>query len=284
MKSINLNPATHAVTFWKKGKRADRDELLARLDQLGLSKFAPAKRTELACLREAVNAVCKDDMIVPLNDKSGFAVVDQSIEEGEAKLVGSAWGKIKGIVQLVGTDPKTIACHPPDQQGEILTAFFDALSVTTGEQASTMLVGIVKHLGGATLREDGGVYWVPNSGLAAWSDVAKMLAETGVAQVYLIRHELDADAARAVIDAVIAETTKHIETIQAAVNTGELGVKALEGRQSAAEAILDRVKMYEHHTGANLAELTKQIEELEVAIGMAAIQLGAAIVEEVQAC
>jgi hypothetical protein len=143
---------------------------------------------------------------------------------------------------------------------------------------SAALVRVVDTLGGTRLRPSGAVYWVPGPKLDEWARVGRAVeaaADGGASAVYLLRHRFDADAVRAVRDAVVCEVQSEAERIQAGVAAGQLGGRALETRQELATALREKVLLYEDLLSIGLAGLHRAVDAADQAAATAALLLSA---------
>jgi hypothetical protein len=143
---------------------------------------------------------------------------------------------------------------------------------------------VVDALGGTRLRPSGAVYWVPGTKLDDWARVGRAVeaaADGGASAVYLLRHRLDADAVRAVRDAVVTEVQAEAERIQAEVAAGHLGGRALETRQGQAADLRAKVLLYEDLLNVGLAGLHRAVDAADQAAATAALLLSAQSAEPV---
>lgn len=123
------------------------------------------------------------------------------------------------------------------------------------------------------------MYWIPGHKLDDWTAVARAVeaaADGRPSAVYLLRHRLDADAVRAVRDAVVAEVSAEAQRIRDEVQTGELGGRALETRKAEAAGLRDKVLLYEDLLAVGLAGLHAAVDAADQATATAALLLGAA--------
>jgi hypothetical protein len=139
-------------------------------------------------------------------------------------------------------------------------------------------VRIVESLGGTRLRPSGAVYWIPGPKLDEWARAAEAVEQSADGRpsaVYLLRHRLDADAVRAVRDAVVTEVQAEANRIQTEVNSGELGGRALETRKRQAGELRDKVCLYEDILSIALSGLHQAIDEADQAAAMASLLISA---------
>jgi hypothetical protein len=266
-----------AVVFWSLAEWTARDRLLEGLTVLGLEPFVPEPRPLTAALREALEQVLGGPRVLirPLSRRDGFAVVRE--ERGEA---GN--GYEQELVARVENDAAApcLCFSPTDERAERIRAVCgQQLGLLHAAQVSTALVNLVEHLRGTRLRPGGAVYWLPGHQLDAFQSAAHAFegaAEGRSSAVYLLRHRMDADAVRAVRDAVIAAVQAEAQCIHLEVLTGELGERALENRRAQAGQLRQKVLLYEEILDVGLAALHQAVDEVDQAAAAAALLAGAA--------
>jgi hypothetical protein len=130
---------------------------------------------------------------------------------------------------------------------KVLESYRRQLGLLHATQISAALVKLVESLGGTRLRPSGAVYWLPGDLLDGWQKAAGVFEQAGRGRPsadYLLRHKMDADAVRAVRDAVVAEVQAEAMRIHDEIMTGELGGRALEHRQAQAAELRGKVLLY----------------------------------------
>jgi hypothetical protein len=145
---------------------------------------------------------------------------------------------------------------------------------------------VVDAFGGTRLRPSGAVYWIPGPKLDDWARVGRAVeaaADGGASAVYLLRHRLDAEAVRAVRDAVVAEVQGEAERIRTEVTGGQLGGRALETRQGQAADLRAKVLLYEDLLNVGLAGLHQAVDAADQAAATAALLLSTQSVESAPA-
>jgi hypothetical protein len=264
------------VVFWTLPAWTDRGRLGAAFEPLGLAAHVPAPRPAAAVLRDALEDALGGPRVLvrPLAGRDGFAVVRE--HRGH-----TANGYTTDLVaRVTAADPPGLAVDPPGGPAErVAEAFRRHAGRVPAAQLSAALVRVVEALGGTRLRPGGAVYWVPSPRLADWAGVARAVeaaADGGrPAAVYLLRHRLDADAVRAVRDAVVAEVRAAAEQVRAEVATGELGGRALTARQQQAAELRAKVLLYEDLLAVGLADLHAAVDAADQAAAAAALLLSA---------
>ncbi|MFO0929399.1 MAG: hypothetical protein U0736_20620 [Gemmataceae bacterium] len=256
------------VVFWSLAEWTTREALHDGLVPLALEGMTPEPRQASACLREALCEVFAGPrmLIRPLNKREGFVVVRE--ERGEtsnaynqellARILTNGNGSGNGCHGGVANGAVSIDFQPPHTRcPDVLDAFRRQQSLLHAGQVSACLVNVVEGLGGTRLRPGGALYWLPGHRLDEWLAVSRAVeqaAHQGKSSVYLLRHRMDAEAVRAIQDAIVAEVRCEASAIHADVMSGELGERALETRRQQARDLRQKVNLYEDllHTGLGM--------------------------------
>jgi hypothetical protein len=235
----------------------------------------PEPRPAPSVLRDALEETLGGPRVLirPLSDRDGFSVV----REDRGRLANSY---LTTLVARVSVDEvPTLAFEPLDDRANLVQdAYRKHEARVTATQLSSCLVRVVESLGGTRLRPSGAVYWIPGHKLADWAEIAKAVESTSDGRpsaVYLLRHRMDADAVRAVRDAVVAEVKGEAKRIQEEVASGVLGTRGLENRKGQARDLRDKVLMYEDLSSVGLADLHRTVDEADQAAATAALLIGA---------
>ncbi|MEZ6139191.1 MAG: DUF6744 family protein [Zavarzinella sp.] len=257
------------VVFWMLTDDTRRERLQDGLARLGLEKFLPEARPDTSILRDALDEQLGGSRVLirPLAHKDGFAVVreDRGEEQNEyrTELVARMVG---GALDLQPWDDRAAAIQ------ESMHAHACRIPAV---QVSQMLVKMVEHLGGTRLRPSGAVYWIPGNRLDEWMKIVQAVEQASdrPAAVYLLRHQLDTEAVRAVRDAVINEIEANTSRISADVLSGDLGTRALETRQQQIESLREKVLLYEDILNIGLTQLHQAIDKADQVTVTASLML-----------
>jgi hypothetical protein len=241
----------------------------------GFEKFVPEARPPAGALRDALDTVCGGPrtLIRPLKTKDGFTVVTETRGDTENQYETSLTATI---------DPGTnrIRFTPTDERAwKIVEEFNKHLGLLRQHQVSNALVEMLGHLGGTRLRPTGAIYWLPDNRLEEWRRVAQAVELASLnrpSAVYLVSHPLNADAVRAVRDAIVAEVSTEATSIKNEVLEGNLGERALENRRLVAEQLRAKIGLYEQLLDTGLADLRRAVEEADDAAAAAVLLAGAA--------
>ncbi len=264
-----------AVVFWSLADGTDRSKLRDSFAPLQLEPFVPEPRPASAVLKDALEDVLGGPRVLvrPLATRDGFAVVSE-----DRGLADNTY-RTGLVARVTNGEPPVLAFDPFDDRADrVRDKFRQFAGRIPAGQLSAALVKVVESLGGIRLRPSGAVYWVPGPKLDDWAAAAHAVeaAATGKpSSVYVIRHELDAAAVRAVRDAVVADVQADAARIVAEVNAGDLGGRALETRRSQAAQLQDKVLLYEDLLNVGLNGLHRAVDAADQAAAVAALLIAA---------
>jgi hypothetical protein len=267
-----------AVVFWSLSEWTSRDRLKEGFEAAGLAAFVPVPRQPAAALRDALKEVLGGPHVLvrPLRSRDGFVVVEE--DRGEH---GNHYHQ--RLVARLAEDG-ALAFHPDDERAvRVREAYERQRGLLRAARVSGALVGVLESLGGTRLRPGGSVYWLPPHRLEEWQRTARAVEAAGVGRqnaLYLLRHRMDADAVRAVRDAVVAEVQAEATRIHDEVLTGELGGRALDTRRARARELREKINLYEHLLDVGLEGLHAAVDRADQAAAAAVLLASAQGPEE----
>lgn len=276
-----------AVVFWDAGPTR-RDLLEHRLAQINLERFTPRAGSdaealkismadyadaELAELRSQRKGSGKDagekfkrDKVIQakVNQKvNGFELVDVTrheesrndyVTDFSAKVVEGAVSVTKGYAN----------------SGKLQAGFIAAKAVLGGQAVGQSLIRIIAELKGTTLRDLGGIYWLPPESLPAWKEVIAAFEAAGQkTKVYAMETPINELTVRAVKDAIIGEVMDASTRLTEEITSGNLGEVAIENRKKRAMGLHRRVEEYESILQEALSDLHNVIAVAEQAAASA---------------
>jgi hypothetical protein len=273
-----------AFTFWTAAD-TPRDTLIERLTRIDLEKFCPPERTNTAALQIALNEYkantrrqmrsaakhgekSKLDVAVQgLADRqtNGFEVV--GIERGDDS--NGYTGRFSAKVTLEGQVEITRGYLDWDERASLQRMYETAKATLGAEALGPALTEIAKSLGATTVREAGGVYYLPNAGVARWEEVIQAFQSAGASKVYCAKVVMDAETVRAVKDAIISEVTESATVLANEIAGGDLGEIALQNRVAKARVLHGRVNEYSAILNDTLKHLHDIVNVAEVAASSA---------------
>ena len=266
-KQIN---ATGVVTYWNTTEtrlNKLRNTLVA-LDA-ALEKYVPEASTPMSALRLALEKTFPGHLVRRL-EVEGFEVVKEIRGEKQNRYVNvaAAWFDEDDNINVEKCDRETERSIHGNYSGQ--------RGILQPVHVGTMLARILaEHLGGTMLRpKTGGIYWLSEDKSAEWEAIGKAVEEASVgggSAIYMLTHQMDEAAVRAVRDAVVHEVTSEAERIKAEVEEGDLGAKALSAREQQAAALIAKVQRYESILDVALAGVRKSLGTVKAAAASAAV-------------
>lgn len=267
-----------AFIYWSLAEFSSRSVLLAGLESLGLAKHVPEPRSTAAALRDALTeqfpGVGYD--VARLANRDAFEVVEIRRQEYPAANV-----RTPSLLCRIDAATLEVEFAPLDWRAEqIVERYNRHRGYLRRAAVGQALVAVVHALGGTSPRPQGGLYWLPNTRLDEWRRIVQAVEASAVGKqhsIYAIHHAMDAEALRAIRDAIVEEVSADAGKILAEVNEGGLGERALEHRQSLACNLRDKVLLYEELLNVGLTGLHQVVDQAEEAAGKAALMASAMV-------
>jgi hypothetical protein len=275
-----------AVIFWTLAEWSSRNRLQEGFVAAGLDKFVPEPRPPAPALKAALEEVLGGPrmLVRPLARRDGFTVVLE--DRGE---LANIYAQVL-VARIEGDNGEVRPAFQPDTDERIPAvreAYRRHLGLLHTSQVSNSLVAILDALRGTRLRPSGGLYWLPERKLTDWQRAAlaaEAAAEGKPSAVHILRHRMDADAVRAVRDAIVAEVLTEATRIQDEVVSGELGERALESRRAQLSQLREKIALYEDLLQVGLGGLYQAVDRTEQAAAAAVLLASAQPQEAGAAC
>lgn len=264
-----------AIVFWSLGDYFYRRVIQEGWDALGFARYVPQPRPHTASLKDALGQIVgtRQRLIRPLKNRDGFSIAEEIAGEDANSYEHYVSAK---ITSKPDEERVRIAFEPfrQEEAERVIEKFNCYSSYVTNNQVSAALVNLMNHLSATTLRPAGGLYWCPDFSLPHLARAASVVEDAvvaGKAAIYVVRNVMDADAIRAVRDAIIAEIQAQINRLDDEVLNGDLGERALLGRKQQVAELRLKVQEYEGILGQGLSDLVKATEATEEIICKAEI-------------
>lgn len=277
--------ADSVLVFWSLSEWSDREKLVSGLTPLGLTAYAPSARTPYAALKSALDHVYKEKhyLVRALEDRDGLLVVEERRGKTSNLFLDVVCVKLE---EVEGLGPRLRFQGSTCRSGVIEEAFRQQLGLVHQAQVGKSLVELISSFHGTSLRPRGGLYWIPPAKLVEWR-VAKTVFEGsaamgGASALYSLTTRWDAEACRAVRDAITREVSAEASGLLEDIQGSDLSVRALEARKARATELRDRVKEYESILSLSLQDLYVALDQVDAAKGMSTLMLSAAQVLESQ--
>jgi hypothetical protein len=158
--------------------------------------------------------------------------------------------------------------------GELTTRFWHHVFHVSASDISGWLIKQAGECDALSLRDSGGVYFIPRHALDTWRRRVDCLHEQTNCSVYMVPALDSDDAVNAVLQALIDECDDFTAALQKDIESEELGERALEGRAAKAKALLEKLGRYEGLLGTKLDGIREQIVEQQTNAIQAALVAG----------
>lgn len=254
-----------SVVFWTLSNDSIRQQIVDGWEAISpaWAKLAPRERTPESCLRDALAIIWPKAILRPLEKRDGFAVLQEMRFKDDVQTTCTHAVAIEdsGVVIRRGYSwdlLQQIECH-----------YLAERKLLRPSQVATALVACMANLNAVMLRPTGGLYWLPDTSLQTWAQLADVVQGAGVGNtIYRITHAFDNESVRAVRDAILSEANRRAAEIITDIDSGELGERALRQRSRDADALRIKVEEYERILGEALPgarELAERANNASVA-------------------
>lgn len=261
-----------ASVWWRLKGDFHRGALRHFLVEEGLDseEWLPKEPKEERCFSRAVKALYKDKHhnVESLPDGGGYAVVKKTKSKTSVDHDTEFTLKLENGSVVAGGDGFAPV-------GELLdttekTNYFRTRVIS--DDVSAWLIDCAERLGAVSLRERGGIYFIPNKSLVIWRKLVSALvkASNGAHTVYSLSTLHEDDAVAAILDALTAEAEEFFSSCSEKIEKGTIGGKrAISNRRDDADKLLAKIKSYEKLLGKSLETLTEACAETELELAAA---------------
>ena len=277
-----------SVSYWRASGSVSIATMAAAWDAAGLDKalFRKAPEPETA-LRRAVLDLAKREnvsdkierrtLVRPQKEPSTWAVVEEIVQEGSPPTYTTLV-----IVSFAGSGPRVDKVNGTWSQVDAITdAVTHRFSAQQGlfapEDITGWLVKLAYANGAVTLRDSGGVYFIPRPAMEFWNKAADAIQSASDHKVFRIPAMRNDEAVAAIIDAVTLEAEQEAQKINDEIMAG-LGDRAIETRKDRIAELLAKVGSYEELVGQKM-KISERLESLQASIATAKL-IGSAPAEE----
>jgi ferredoxin len=248
------------ISWWTLGSATDPDKLLANFEALGLPKYAPEQRSWLMSLKAALADMFPGHMVRPLKnrDKNGYTVVAEvkGEDENDFPAVASATITAEGEIVVRSGEIDAVKLQ------ELANHFKRVLPASSVSAVMVEIVNIV--LGGLSMRDGGGIYFMPEDKLSKWKSVG-MAVESAACDgskncVTVCPMETNEMTLRDIRDAIVREVETESAAIRKELVDNDFGVRAIENRVSRSGDLIARMQQYEKLLGETLGSCREALK------------------------
>jgi len=268
-----------AIVYWRLSGVVQCHELRAAWTAAGLpAELLPADPTPRAALKRACDAVAETGLLVrPLKaqDARGFVLVRETFgTDGRPVYANTA------EVTLVGDEVKALHITGTDEalKTRVFQAYLAAQASQPPSEVGAWLVSLAKRCSAVSLRDSGGIYFVPRHTLATWTKYTALARSVSAHATFEIPAMTSQETVAAVLDALQREATEALEALESELDMVDLKPSALATRKAAVAALGEKLAGYETLLGVSLATLKAKGEALSVRLVEASVaQVGDAL-------
>ena len=266
--AINTDTAG-AISYWRLAGATSRAALALQWLAVGLDEaLLPANPSNEVALRRAVtDQEGKDQKAFRIKgnkDFNGWGVVEVSTKDGHVSTTEIMRARLDGDNIVVETQIEGLAARTEQ-------AFAMHKGALAAADISGWLIKLASGKAATSLRESGGVYFVPRQHTDFWTKVATALQGCGDHKVFRIPAMQTREAIEAILDSVTQEAERLITDVNSELQASEIGERALTTRKTRCDEMLAKIRSYENLLGVKMAALQAKVEGLAVNVVSASL-------------
>lgn len=258
-----------ASVWWRLSGEFARGALRFELESAGLDadEWLPTEPTAERNFSRAVKSLYKDKTHnIETLKGGGFAVIKKTKSETTVE------HETDFAVKLVKGKVEAVEYAPVDALLAITEEAVHFSNMVIADDVSAWLIKCAEALGAVSLRDRGGIYFIPNGSLETWKTLTSALVKaSGEAHtVYSMTTLHEDDAVAAVLDALTLEATEFFSKCSEKIEKGTIGGKrAIKNRMGDSENLLAKIRSYEELLGRKLEDLTDHLADCELELSAA---------------
>lgn len=266
--------AAGGLVYWRLAGGLDPAALLEPWEDVGLDPAllpkTPAPATALA--RALKEQTSKHVLLRPLATKggahAGWALVDETMLDEDLSHAVSLAAKLDAAGRPAFSDASDPRC------AKIVAAYEKHLERCSSEDVGAWLVKLMGRLEAVSMRDQGGIYYLPPWRLPTWNTAAKVIAAMTSSKLFVIPALRSADAVNAILDAVSQEAEAEAAILERDLEDEKLRARALETRGERAMKVEKKLDRYEAFLGLRLEGLRERLATLRGNLAAAALARG----------
>lgn len=265
--SIDISTAGAAV-WWRLSGGLRLGELTQAWEDLGLDEGmlpkAPSAHTALA---RAAKELAGPRTLIRCLQRGGWAVVHERPQQDGLDYNVSAQVHLRDGACLVTPEDFDLA-------DTVKAAFARHQQEVTQTDVSSWLAGLMKACKAVSLRDTGGIYFVPRQSLGDWHWMVQAIRAASNHVIFEMPCMRTDDAVRAIVDALTQEAEAEVAALSEELDKtieGEtkLGGRALDSRLAKADRVKEKVASYETLLGTGLATLHSKLDAVRAQLARA---------------
>jgi hypothetical protein len=267
-----------AISYWRLSGNVELSKLAAAWAAQGLDKdLLPAQPGAEVALGRAVRELQgKRRLVRPLGKRGAWVVKDEAVTQDGNDVTHTRVCVVKFEAGSAAIDPGEAPVETFDAAAAAIRDNFRKAQIELApEDISGWLIKLAYDRSSVSLRDSGGIYFVPRAGVEFWRKAVAAIQSVGAHRIFQIPALKNSEAIDAILDAVTVETSAAVAGIEAeliAEGDDALGARALKTRAETCGALLDKVAAYEELLGVKLPALVSKIEDLRAGVAAAALK------------
>lgn len=283
MEKLMITPETMAtagaVSYWRLSGTVNMEQLIVAWKAQGLDpKLLPSPPSPETALGRAVRELqTKRQLVRPLARRGLWAVVEERVEAGNElayrTLVRAIYNQAAPddleLVRVDATTAEFVALN-----GQIVANYKRFRGELDQSDISAWLVDLTSRSNAVSLRDTGGIYFVPRDSVESWRKVVAALRAVSAHQIFTIPAMKNSEAIEAISDAVAIEAEAiavAMERELAATGDDALGERALATRALQCQNTIAKIAAYEGLLDVQLLKVRERIERLSADVAHAAL-------------
>jgi hypothetical protein len=228
----------------------------------------PVREPEVALRRAVAGLRGKRRLVRPVR-KGLWAIIDEGIaaDGNSLKHWSGPTVSLDAIGRLVVKNGMGSVMTAADDERveELLKAYDHFLDALTPDDVSAWLIENAQRLGAVTMRDGGGLYYLPPGAMQEWRAIVDVLDRVSsgrhvVSMIPTVR--MTRDGAKAILASLTIELEVEVERLRAELISGDLGVRALENRAALTATMLGKVEQYEALLATPMAGVRDMVNNL----------------------
>lgn len=275
--------AAGLISYWRMSESVRLDDLAKRWAAEGLdAEMLPKAPDDVTALGRAVaDQAAKRILVRPLARRGAWAIVQEFVSANgddigvldHVTLMHVRMGVNGAPTIKAFNDVVTPLTVTEPIKAKIYTAYCSHQNRLDGSDVSSWLIKLAKDKSAVSLRDTGGVYFVPKQHVDFWRKVARAVEGAVGFRVFRIPAMKNAEAVAAIVDAVQAEAAQVAAKMEEELlgeGDDKLGTRAVKTRQGEIESLLGKLVDYEKLLGLQL-DVRARVEALSANLAIAAM-------------
>lgn len=264
-----------ASVWWRLSGEFARGSLRFHLEDAGLDadEWLPTEPSTEKCFGRAVRSLFKDKTHnVETLKGGGYCIVSKTKTELDVEHSTEFSVKLVAGLPIAGGPNRFVKKPEMDATLKAMEHFSNAV---IADDVSSWLIKCAERLGAVSLRDRGGIYFIPNTALATWKSLtgAVVAASNSAHTVYSMTTLKEKDAVAAILDALTNEAEEFFSTCSEKIEKGTIGGKrAIANRMTDSENLLSKIRSYESLLGEKLETLTDHLSDVELELSAALLK------------